>query len=119
MMGYFLKRKKNYQKCWGSERVLLLIMSSKEKQKRKQNSTSEQNYFLVTEVDKWSIKAAFKEIEDNDPVYTTREILHKLKSNIKEVTDKNDGNRAQAAKKILDDWKVNKSIKYFISKVPM
>lgn len=69
-----------------------------------------QNYFLVTEVDKWALETALKEIEDDNPRYTKPELLQKIKSNIKKVADKGNGNRAEEAKKILRDWKVNKKI---------
>lgn len=65
---------------------------------------------METEVDLWSVKDAFIEIENNTPSNASRDILQILKSQLDETSKVEDKKRSDTAKKILDDWKVNNPI---------
>ncbi|KAF7720915.1 hypothetical protein EC973_005775 [Apophysomyces ossiformis] len=63
------------------------------------------NYFLDTDVDQWSIRAAFQDFERENPSFSARHILHKLKQKITEASNVENEKRASAAAKLLQDWK--------------
>lgn len=65
------------------------------------------NYFQNTNLDEWSFKSAFQEIERDKPCLSARCALHFLKEQLREVAEgKRQRKKASAAKKHLENWQV-------------
>ncbi|EIE77854.1 hypothetical protein RO3G_02558 [Rhizopus delemar RA 99-880] len=72
---------------------------------------SNNNYFLNTPIDKWSMKAAFESIEENNPFNNARENLRGMRRDINEALTVNDEETVTAATKVLQDWqKIKKTL---------
>lgn len=71
---------------------------------------SNNNYFLNTPVGKWSMKAAFESIEENNPFNNARENLRGMRCDIIEALTVNDEETVTAATKVLQNWQKIKKI---------
>lgn len=71
---------------------------------------SNNNYFLNTPVGKWSMKAAFGSIEENNPFNNARENFRGMRRDINEALTVNDEETVTAATKVLQDWQKIKKI---------
>ncbi|KAG0749141.1 hypothetical protein G6F57_000944 [Rhizopus arrhizus] len=67
------------------------------------------NYFINTNVDQWSVKTAYQTLEQDNPLFTTRQLLTTLKINLREATKAESRDMATAAAKLLMNWKSVKS----------
>ena len=76
------------------------------------------NYFINTNVDQWSVKTAYQTLEQDNPLFTTRQLLTTLKINLREATKAESRDMATAAAKLLMNWKVHITFLYIHIKVP-
>lgn len=75
------------------------------------------NYFINTNVDQWSVNTAYQTLEQENPLFTTRQLLTTLKLNLKEAMKAENRDTATAAAKLLMNWKVNIAFLYIHVKV--
>ncbi|CEG79515.1 hypothetical protein RMATCC62417_13970 [Rhizopus microsporus] len=76
------------------------------------------NYFTDTNVDKWSVKTAYQMLEQDNPLFTTLQLLTMLKFNLREAMEAESRDTAATAEKLLMDWRVNMTFRYVHVKVP-